>query len=92
MKLSVIRRNPPQAHYQQDHSVTYNTAKHLAANLAPLAGNSPHHVQNSVDFVNKVHGLKLEPNKTMAITYDVTLLFTCILPIEAMETVRQLLL
>lgn len=39
-------------------SVMYNIAKHLANILAPLVGNTPHHIQNSIDFVNKVRGLK----------------------------------
>ncbi|XP_078026554.1 uncharacterized protein LOC117258361 [Epinephelus lanceolatus] len=30
-----------------------NIAKHLANILAPLVGNTPHHIQNSIDFVNK---------------------------------------
>lgn len=35
-------------------SVTYNNAKHMSTILAPLVGNTPHHIQNSRDFVNKV--------------------------------------
>ncbi|XP_049914604.1 uncharacterized protein LOC126398968 [Epinephelus moara] len=72
-------------------SVTYNIAKHLANILAPLVGNTPHHIQNSIDFVNKVRGLKMDPDDTM-VSYDVTSLFTCIPTMEAVETVWQRLI
>ncbi len=62
-------------------SVTYNIAKYVANILAPLVGNTPHHIQNSLDFVNKVKGLKIEQDETM-VSYDVTSLFTCIPTME----------
>jgi len=35
-------------------SVMYPTAKYLASVIGPLAGNTEHHIVNSVDFVQKV--------------------------------------
>lgn len=69
-------------------SVTYNIAKHIANILAPLVGNTPHHIQNSIDFVNKVRNLKMDPDETM-VSYDVTSLFTCIPTMEALVTARE---
>ncbi|XP_071344169.1 uncharacterized protein [Trachinotus anak] len=69
-------------------SVTYNIAKHIANILAPLVGNTPHHIQNSIDFVSKARNLKMEPDETM-VSYDVTSLFTCIPTVEASATVRE---
>ncbi|XP_023255234.1 uncharacterized protein LOC111649770 [Seriola lalandi dorsalis] len=69
-------------------SVTYNIAKLVANILAPLVGNTPHHVRNSLDFVNKIKGLKMAQDETM-VSYDVTSLFTCIPTMEAVETVRN---
>ena len=43
------------------HSVTYNIAKHVANILAPLVSKTPHHIQNSIDFVNKVQGAMGSP-------------------------------
>ena len=71
-------------------SVTYNIAKHVANILAPLVGNTPHHIQNSEEFADKIQGLRLELDETM-VSYDVTSLFTCIPTREAVETVRHLL-
>ncbi|XP_060756578.1 uncharacterized protein LOC132867614 [Neoarius graeffei] len=72
-------------------SVTYNIAKHLATILAPLVGNTLHHVKNSQDFATKVADLKLDLDETM-VSYDVTSLFTCIPTTEAVESVRKRLL
>lgn len=47
-------------------SVTYNIGKHVATILAPMVGNTPRHIQNTRDLVNKVLGLKLDPDETMA--------------------------
>ncbi|KAM4589401.1 uncharacterized protein V3H82_003528 isoform 2-T2 [Fundulus diaphanus] len=69
-------------------SVTYNIAKQLASILAPLVGNTPHHIENSKDFANKVKHLKMAPGETL-VSFDVTSLFTCIPTSEAVETVRK---
>ncbi|XP_050957575.1 uncharacterized protein LOC127158535, partial [Labeo rohita] len=69
-------------------SVTYNIAKYLATVLAPLVGNTPHHVNNSMDFVDKIRGLSLQGDETM-VSYDVISLFTCVPTVLAVETVRS---
>ena len=71
-------------------SVTYNIAKYLARVLGPLVGHSKHHVLNSKDFAQKVQGQKLDPGDTIT-SFDVTALFTCIPPGEAVEAVREVL-
>ncbi|XP_041820389.1 uncharacterized protein LOC121626093 [Chelmon rostratus] len=72
-------------------SVTFNIAKFVANILAPLVGTTLQHIQNSMDFVNKVRDLKLDPSETM-VSFDVTSLFTCIPTQDAVETARQQLL
>ncbi|XP_065326070.1 uncharacterized protein LOC135932513 [Pelmatolapia mariae] len=69
-------------------SATYNISKHLATILAPLVGNTPHHIKNSTDFTDKVQKLTLDPDETM-VSFDVVSLFTCIPTTEAVETVRK---
>ncbi|XP_053335750.1 uncharacterized protein LOC128508432 [Clarias gariepinus] len=69
-------------------SVTYNIAKYLATVLAPLVGNTPYHVNNSMDFVDKIRGLSLQGDETM-VSYDVTSLFTCVPIVLVVETVRS---
>ena len=66
--------------------VKYNIAKYTASILAPLVANTPHHSRNSMDFVDKIQGLRLDPDETM-VSHDVTTLLTCIPTMEAQETV-----
>uniref|UniRef100_A0A3Q3BJ18 Solute carrier family 8 member 2b n=1 Tax=Haplochromis burtoni TaxID=8153 RepID=A0A3Q3BJ18_HAPBU len=63
-------------------SVTYNISKFLASILNPLVGSSEHHIQNTLDFVEKVRDVIMEADETM-VSYDVTSLFTCIPVTEA---------
>ena len=69
-------------------SVTYNIAKYVATILAPLVGQTTHHVHNSMDFVNKVRGLHMDGNETM-VSFDVTSLFTCVPTAEATIAVKR---
>ncbi|XP_072023154.1 uncharacterized protein [Amphiura filiformis] len=71
-------------------SVTYNVAKHIAYIIGPLVGKSKHHIVNSQDFVNKVCDIHLEDNETIT-SYDVSALFTCVPPKEAVNCVRDFL-
>ena len=61
-------------------SVTYETAKELARILKPLVGRSPHHVQNTKDFIHSTEGIKLKPDQCI-MSYDVKALFTSV-PIQ----------
>lgn len=58
---------PPWAHQQQHRlgHILYNIAKYVSTILAPLVGKTPTHMQNSMDFVGKVRGLKLGPDETI---------------------------
>ena len=58
-------------------TVTYNTAKELARILKPLVGLSKHHIQNTIDFVEKIKEIKLKKEESM-VSYDVTALFTSV--------------
>ena len=61
-------------------SATYEMAKELAKILKPLAGRSPHHVQNNKDFPDSIKNIKIKPDECL-MPYDVSALFTSI-PIE----------
>ena len=56
-------------------SVTYGVAKELAKILKPLVGLSPHHVNNTQDFVEQAKHITLAPGKCLS-SYDVCALFT----------------
>ncbi|XP_065326055.1 protein NLRC3-like [Pelmatolapia mariae] len=68
-------------------SVTYNISKFLALILNPLVGNSEHHIQNTLDFVEVIDVIT-EADETM-VSYDVTSLFTCIPVMEVLEVVHK---
>ena len=53
------------------YSVTYNIAKHLTTIIAPLVGKTPHHIQNSFNFISKDQYLRLALEEVM-VSYDVT--------------------
>ena len=55
-------------------SVTYNTSKELARVLKPLAGRSTFSVQNTMDFVEQVKNIRLQPQEYI-ISYDVKALY-----------------
>ncbi|XP_072025352.1 uncharacterized protein [Amphiura filiformis] len=71
-------------------SVTYNVAKHVAYVIGPLVGKSEHHIINSQDFVNKIQDIQLHEEETKT-SYDVSALFTCVPPKEAVDVVRDCL-
>ena len=71
-------------------SVTYNVAKHLTKILSPLVGRSPHHVTNTQNFVDKIKDIELSETEIIT-SYDVTALFTCIPPGDAVKIVKQCL-
>ena len=71
-------------------SVTYGVAKVMAKILKPLVGKSPHHVQSTSDFVNKVREIAILPGECLT-SYDVTTLFTSV-PIDpALNIIKDLL-
>ena len=67
-------------------SVTYNVAKHVAYIIGPLVGKSKHHIINSQDFVDKIKDIRVEEDETIT-SYDVSALFTCVPPTEAVDVV-----
>ncbi|XP_033182429.1 uncharacterized protein LOC117153005 [Anabas testudineus] len=69
-------------------SVTYNIAKFLATVLAPLFGNTDHHIHNSEDFTAKVRDLELDTDETM-VSFDITSLFTSIPTTDALTSVKR---
>ena len=70
--------------------VTYGVAKVIAKILKPLVGKSPHHIQGTSDFVNKVREITLLPGECL-MSYDVTTLFTSV-PIDpALNIIKDLL-
>ena len=71
-------------------SVTYNTSKELARILKPLAGKSTFSVQNTMDFVEQVKNIRLQPQECI-ISYDVKALFTSVPTKPAINIIKQLL-
>ena len=71
-------------------SVTYNTSKELARILKPLAGRSTFSVQNTMDFVEQVKNIRLQPQECI-ISYDVKALFTSVPIKPAINIIKQLL-
>ena len=71
-------------------SVCYNLARFVADLLSPLVGKSPHHIQNSQDFVAKVKDLKVDDTEVQT-SYDVTALFTSVPVDGALEVIKELL-
>ena len=71
-------------------SVTYNTSKELARILKPLAGRSTFSVQNTMDFVEQVKNIRLQPQECI-ISYDVKALFTSVPIKPAIKIIKQLL-
>ena len=71
-------------------SVTYNTSKELARIFKPLAGRSSFSVQNTMDFVEQVKNIRLQPQECI-VSYDVKALFTSVPMKPAIKIIKQLL-
>ena len=71
-------------------TVTYETSKELARILKPLVGKSPHHVQNTQDFIQQINGIHLNPGQCM-MSYDVKALFTSLPTKPATNIIKKLL-
>ena len=65
-------------------------AKVLAKVLRPLVGKSPHHIQSTKGFVNRVSKVTLLPGECLC-SYDVTALFTSVSIDPALNIIRELL-
>ncbi len=62
----------------------------IASILSPLVGHSEHHIKNSQDFVKSTNNLTLSKDETIT-SYDVSALFTCIPPEDAVTVVKDYL-
>lgn len=69
-------------------STTHNIGKHITTILAPLVGNTTHHINKFADFTIKIKDFKFELDEIM-VSFDVTSLFICIPTTETVETVRR---
>ncbi|XP_076028455.1 uncharacterized protein LOC143017551 [Oratosquilla oratoria] len=58
-------------------SPTYHLASYLAKLLRPLVTNSPHMLQNSADFIERIKGLNLRRGDVL-VSFDVQSMFTSI--------------
>ena len=54
---------------------TYKLAKHLTSLLAPLVGRNEHHIQNSLDCIQKLRDIQLKDAEIL-VSFDVESLFT----------------
>ena len=71
-------------------SGTYGVAKVLGKVLKPLVGNSPHHVQSTKDFADKISKATLQKGECLYF-YDVTALFTSVPVDPALNIIKDLL-
>ena len=71
-------------------SVTYGVAKVLAKVIKPMVGKSPHHIQSTKNFVNRLQGVTLLPGESLC-SYDVTILFTSVPIDQALTGIKDLL-
>ena len=69
--------------------VTFGVAKELAKILKPLVYKSPHHINSTRDFVEKVRHITLAPGECLS-SYDVSALFTSV-PIVPALKIKDLL-
>ena len=58
-------------------SVTYGVAKELAGMLKPFIGKSPHHIQDTQNFIESIQEIILQTGECIT-AYDVSALFTLI--------------
>ncbi|XP_072043052.1 uncharacterized protein [Amphiura filiformis] len=68
-------------------SIAYETANFCARIISPLVGNTPYHIKNTLDFVEKIRGISLSDEEEM-VSYDVTALFTSVPVEEALDTIH----
>ena len=85
-----IKLVPPRPIISSQGSVTYGVAKVLTRVVRLLVGKSPHHIQSTRDFVNRVKGVTLLQGECLC-SYDVSTLFTSV-PIDpALNIIKNLL-
>jgi hypothetical protein len=56
-------------------SITYRLAQHLVRLLSGHTGHSPHHLKNSIEFVQFLGSLQVDTNDIM-VRFDIVSLFT----------------
>ena len=61
-------------------SIMYGTARCVADILAPMAGKTHHHLQNSADPLNTLSQIRVDEDESL-ISFDVSALFTSV-PVE----------
>ena len=71
-------------------SVTYGVAKELSKILKPLVGKSPHHINSTQDFVDKVKHINFATGECLS-SYDVSALFTPVPVDVALKVIKDLL-
>ena len=71
-------------------SGTYGEAKSLSKILKPLVGKSPHHVQSTKDFVDRVSKVTLKPGECLC-SYDVIALFTFVSVDPELNIIKDIL-
>ena len=70
--------------------ITCGGAMELANIIRPLAGQFPHHIKNTFQFVEYIRKVKLEPGEVMT-SYDVKALFTSV-PVDPSIAIVQCIL
>jgi hypothetical protein len=69
-------------------SPCHNLARYLLNIISPLAGKSNSHINNSMDFIEQVKGVKMERDVKI-VSFDVVNLFTSVPRTEDMKELRD---
>ena len=85
-----IKLTSPRSIVSSRGSVTYGVNKVLGKILKPLVGKSPHYVQSTKDFVDRVSKVTLQTGECLC-SYDVTALFTSVPVDPALNIIKELL-
>ena len=69
----------------------YGVARFTADILAPMVGNTPHHLKNSADLVKKLADIRVDDDEIM-VSFDVSALFTSVPVEESLSLIHQSLM
>ena len=69
-------------------SITYATARLVADILAPIVGNTEHHLKNSAELVERLSTYRVYPEEEL-VSFDVTALFTSVPVGESIDIIRH---
>ena len=69
-------------------SITFDTANFHAKIISPLLGKTSYHIQNTIDFLDEIKGIRLQDVEEV-VSYDVTAFFTSVPMDEALNSIHH---